>query len=267
MFREFLRSYVSIFLLANFAVMTLFVPSALNATESSNPYTQALPLWEKTLTQFVDEQGRIDFQSLSKSTEDLQAFVSAIEAVSPQSHPEFFPERADILAYHINAYNALAMWGVIERDIPKNFSTLIKRASFFKFRSVVIGGKKTNLYDYENKVIRPLDEARLHFALNCMVRDCPRLPTKVFKAETLDQDLQMLSKEFFSKEKHIRINDNSQQLYLSSILKFYTKDYVPSGKKQDLVAYVNQFRDVKIPENYKVKFIKYDWTINQQPTS
>ena len=50
-------------------------------------------------------------------------------------------------------------------------------------------------------------------------------------------------------------------------MKFYTKDYVESGKKQDLIAYVNQFRDEKIPEDYKVKFIKYDWTINQQPAS
>ena len=47
-------------------------------------------------------------------------------------------------------------------------------------------------------------------------------------------------------------------------MKFYTKDYVASGKKQDLLEYVNQFREVNVPNNYKVKFIKYDWTINQQ---
>ncbi len=254
-------------LLINVVLVAMSSLSIVNAAESNNPYIDALPKWEKTLTQFVDQQGRIDFKALAKQTEDLQVFIGAIESVSPSSHPELFPERSDVLAYHVNAYNALAMWGVIERDIPKNFSTLLKRASFFKFRDVVIGGKKTNLYDYENKVIRPLDEARLHFALNCMVRDCPRLPTKAFKAETLDQDFQRLSKEFFSKEKHIRVEHDSRQLYLSGILKFYTKDYVPSGKKQDLVGYVNQFRDVQIPESYKVKFIKYDWTVNQQPAS
>lgn len=262
MFKKIIIQYVAAFLL-----ISVSAHSVLNAAEPNNPYIEALPIWQETLMQFVDDQGRIDFQSLAKQPDNLQKFIRMIEEISPQSHPVLFPEQADVLAYHINAYNALAMWGVLERDIPDNFSSLLKRASFFKFRKITIGGKKTNLYDYENKVIRPLGEARLHFALNCMVRDCPRLPKKVFTAESLEQDLQVASEEFFSKEKHIRIDHETKKLHLSGIMKFYTKDYVSSGKKQDLVAYVNQFRAEKISENYKVKFIKYDWTINQRPAS
>lgn len=230
-----------------------------------NPYIEALPYWQAVLDKFVDEQGRTDFLALAKNSTDLEQFLNVIEAVSPQSHPRFFSNNDAVLAYHANAYNALAMWGVIERDIPKNFSSLIKRASFFKFRSVIIGGKKTSLYDYENKVIRPLGEARMHFVLNCMVRDCPRLPQEVFKAETMQQDLQTAAIEFFTTQKNARADNEKSQLHLSSILKFYTKDYVASGKKQDLVAYVNSFLDTPIPLHYRVKFIKYDWTVNQQP--
>lgn len=235
------------------------------SADSSNPYLAALPQWADTLQNYVDQQGRIDFYALAKQPASLAAFVEAIAAVSPASHPGLFPNRAAVLAYHANAYNALAMQGVLERDIPKNFSSLVKRASFFKFRSVVIGGKKTNLYDYENKVIRPLGEARMHFVLNCMVRDCPRLPQQTFQAETLEQDLQAASVEFFNKDKHIRVDPAQQKVYLSGIMKFYTKDYVASGKNQDLIAYVNQFTNTPIPEEYRVKFIKYDWTVNQQP--
>ena len=232
---------------------------------NENPYLDTLDDWSATLKQYVDAQGRTDFVALSKDTRQLQRFVDAIGEVSPQSHPELFSTKEQVLAYHINAYNALAMKGVIERDIPKHFNSLIRRASFFKFRKVVIGGKKTNLYDYENKVIRPLDEARLHFALNCMVRDCPRLPQKLFIAETLEQDLQSAAIEFFNTQKHIEIDDAKKIVSLSGIMKFYTKDYVESGKKQDLIAYVNQFRKEPIPADYKVKFLDYDWTINQQP--
>ena len=244
-----------------------FISFAMTATAAENPYNNEFPAWQKVLSTYVDEQGRVDFVTLKTQSSDLEKFVKAIEQVSPETHPDLFPSRDEVIAYHLNAYNALAMWGVLERDIPKNFSSLIKRASFFKFRKVVIGGKTTNLLDYETKVIRPLGEARTHFALNCMVRDCPRLPQTAFNVVTLDQELEAASREFFSKDKHIRINPEKQVVYLSGIMKFYTKDYVPSGKKQDLVAYVNQFRDEKIPENYKVKFIKYDWTINQQPAS
>jgi len=235
-----------------------------NEINVNNVYEQQLPRWASVLERFVNDQGEIDFVALSSDTEDLKAFVSAVEQVSPQSNPELFDSQEKILAYHANAYNALAMMGVIERDIPKNFSSLLKRASFFKLKKVVIGGKKTDLYTYENKVIRPIGEARMHFILNCMVKDCPRLPRKPFIAQTLEQDLQNAAIEFFNKDKHILIDDEEQILRLSGIMKFYTKDYVASGKKQDLIGYVNQFRENNVSDEYKVKFIKYDWTINKQ---
>ena len=231
----------------------------------SNPYKSRLGDWSATLERFVDEHGRTDFVSLANDTERLERFVEAIAKVSPASHPELFPTKAHVLSYHINAYNALAMKGIIERDIPANFSSLLKRASFFKFRRVVVGGKKTNLYDYENRVIRKLDEPRIHFVLNCMVVDCPRLPRKIFSPESLESDLQSAAVEFFNKAKHIKVSADQMTVFLSGIMKFYTKDYVASGKKQDLVSYVNQYRSDAIPESYRVKFLDYDWTVNQSP--
>jgi len=240
---------------------TVFAQSA----PLNNPYVEALPKWALVLEKFVDEQGRVDFAGLSQDRADLDGFVSAIEAVSPTANPELFDTNDKVLAYHANAYNALAMKGVIDRNIPKNFNTLFKRAGFFKFRKVVIGGKKTDLYNYENKVIRPLGEARMHFVLNCMVKDCPRLPRTPFYAEKMQSSLQQAAVEFFTREKHTRVDNEEKALHLSGIMKFYTKDYVASGKKQDLLAYVNQFRQDKVSSDYQVEFIKYDWTINQQP--
>ncbi|MEM7469582.1 MAG: hypothetical protein AAF387_22255, partial [Pseudomonadota bacterium] len=86
-----------------------------------------------------------------------------------------------------------------------------------------------------------------------------------FDAETLDETLDALTIEFFSKEKHLRLNREKQQVWVSEILKFYTKDFVASGKANDLIGYINQYRDEKIPADWQVKFIDYDWTINQQP--
>ena len=235
--------------------------------DKSNPYQSRLNDWAATLEKFVDEQGRVDFESLAKDTVRLQRFVDAVAKVSPTSHPNLFPTKEHVYAYHINTYNALAMKGVIERGIPKNFSSLLKRASFFKFRGVVIGGKKTNLYDYENKVIRPLGEARVHFALNCMVVDCPRLPRKVFRPESIEKDLQAAAVEFLNNPKNIEVSVNEKAVYLSGIIKFYVKDYVPSGDKKDLIPYVNQFRSKTVPADYRVKFLDYDWTVNQSPKS
>ena len=226
-------------------------------------YQQALEHWQAVLSEYVNEKGETDFISLANNRQDLDAFVAYIEAVSLQSHPALFPNSQDVLAYHINTYNALAMHGVLERDIPNNFSSFRKRLSFFKLRSVVIGGDKTNLYDYENKVIRPLDEPRSHFALNCMVKDCPRLPMEVFTAGQLEQQLEALTWEFFSNPKHLQIDDQEKVVRVSRILKFYTKDFVASGKKSDLTEYINRYLESPVPSGYKVKFMDYDWTVNQ----
>ena len=255
--RRFFLLLISCLLMSNSAIA--------QTSGTNNPFLAALPNWATVLDRFVDEEGRVDFHALSNDTSDLDVFVAAIEAVSPSSRPELFTTPDEVMSFHINAYNALAMRGVIDRGIPKNFSTLIKRASFFKFRKVVIGGKKTDLYTYENKVIRPLGEARAHFALNCMVKDCPRLPKTPFYADTLQADLEQAAIEFFNREKHTQVDTQKKKLRLSGIMKFYTKDYVESGKKQDLLEYVNQYRQDKVPSDYKVAFIKYDWTINQQP--
>jgi len=257
------RFFFSLFTVIGFNFF-IVQTTALAQTVSGNPYLEELPKWQSVLETYVDDQGRVDFAGVAKDSANLEAFVSAIEMVSPDSNPELFDTRDKVLAYHANAYNALAMWGVIERDIPKNFSSLFKRASFFKFRKVVIGGKKTDLYTYENKVIRPLDEARMHFVLNCMVKDCPRLPRQAFRAKTMQVALQEAAVEFFTKEKHTLVDHENKRLRLSGIMKFYTKDYVASGKKQDLLEYVNRFRDEQVPSDYKVSFIKYDWTVNKQ---
>jgi len=232
---------------------------------SQQAYQEALKHWSKVLTEFVDDKGRTDFIALKEKQDDLKKMVDFIASTNPKSHPELFPTRNDVLAYHSNAYNALAMHEVVKKKIPKNFSSFFKRAAFFKFRSVVIGGKKTNLYDYENRVIRPLNEPRIHFALNCMVKDCPRLPRQPFLAETLDKQLTSATVEFFTKDNHLRFDHNKNTAYLSWILDVYVDDFVESGKTKDLATYVNPYLSKPIPEDYKIKFIKYDWTVNQQP--
>lgn len=235
-----------------------------HAQSERGPYEQALASWQKVLTNYVDTQGRVDFVGLSQNLQDLEAYVAVIEEISPSSTPEYFPTPESVMAYHINTYNALAMKGVIDRGIPKGFTSFLKRASFFKFRGVIIGGDKTNLYDYENKVIRPLNEPRSHFALNCMVKDCPRLPQTVFTADKLDQQLEAATVEFSNSEKHVKVDKKKKTVYLSGILKFYTKDFVESGKKEDLLSYVNPYRKKPIPLNYKVEYLNYDWRINAQ---
>lgn len=249
---------------ASAVVTTLLLMAAIPALADSG-WTRALADWERVLAQHVDAQGRTDFRALAGDCTALDRVVSAIGTISPATAPQLFPTRQDVLAYHLNAYNALAMHGVVDEGIPDGFTSFLKRARFFKFRAVTIGGRKTSLYDYENDVIRPLGEPRVHFALNCMVRDCPRLPREPFEGATLDVRLEAATREFFSREQHLRRDDATREVWVSEILKFYTGDFARSGKPQDLIEYINRYLPRPIPTAYRVRFIPYDWTINQRP--
>ena len=243
-------------------VFALFAwPSLLPAAT----YAEGIDAWSRVLNVYVDDQGRTDFKSLAGDTSDLDAYVNVLATNGPRSRPQLFDTPEKVLAYHINAYNVLAMHGVIEEDIPKNFSSFFKRAKFFKFRKVKLDGTTTNLYDYENEVIRPLGDPRVHFALNCMVRDCPRLPREPFDGTKLEVQLQDLTVKFFGKAKYLRIDKTKREVRVSEILKFYTEDFVRSGKRRDLISYINRYTENALPSDYRVRFIPYDWTINQTP--
>lgn len=247
------------------AAETQQIQSKAETAELEQAYRKATQDWEYVLNHYVDDEGRTDFKGLSQDMKPLENVIAFISLVSPDKTPELFSSPQAVMAYHINTYNALAMHGVIDKDIPDGFTSFFSRAAFFKFRDVVIGGKVTNLYDYENHVIRPLNEPRAHFALNCMVKDCPRLPQQPFYSDTLEDALEQATYEFFSKEKHFYLDDKRKRVYVSEILDFYTDDFVPSGKTRDLPEYINRYLETPIPDGYKLRFIDYDWRINAQP--
>ncbi len=248
-------------------VVLLPVLAAVNVAGASpaGQYAAALGDWAAVLEQYVDEKGRVNFAALAEDPAPLERYVAAVADYGPASAPADFVDPAAVLAYHINTYNALAMYGVIDRGIPEGFLNFFQRASFFRLRDVVIDGDETSLHAYENKVIRPLGDPRVHFALNCMVKDCPRLPRRPFVAATLDEDLESATREFFSHPRKLAIDHASETIRVSAILDFYTGDFAASGEAADLPAYINRYVDEPLPAGYRVTFFDYDWRINAQP--
>lgn len=183
---------------------------------------------------------------------------------SPETNPAQFPSREARLGYYIDSYNALAMYNVVDFGLPERLS-LADRVRFFKLREFRIGRRNISLYDYENDVIRPLGDARIHFALNCMAVSCPRLPPEPFSVGDLNRKLDAETAFFFSEPRNLQVDHQARTVRVSEILKFYTEDFL--RHEPTLVAHINRYRTEKIPEGYKVEFIEYDWTINHQPRS
>ena len=216
--------------------------------------------WARVLSRHVDAKGRIDFAGISADRADLDAFVAWVAKVSPASDPAAFPTREARLAYDINAYNALAIYDVLASNFPPDLNA-VKVAFFYKNR-FDMGGKPISLYALENQVIRPMGDPRVHVALNCMARGCPRLPQEPFRAEALDGELDRQAKEFYNERRNVDPQPEKKTVRLSQILQFYTEDF--TKKAPTLIDYVNGYREEKIPTDWKVEFIPYDWNLNKQ---
>jgi hypothetical protein len=216
--------------------------------------------WANLLSRSVDENGRIDFVGISKDRADLDTFVAWIATTSPTTTPNAFPTKEAKLAYYINAYNALAMYNVLAEGMPKNLDAV--KVKFFYSSKLTLGGQPISLYDLENKIVRPMGDPRVHFALNCMVRGCPRLPREPFRADQLDMELEASAQYFLNENRNVQVDADKSTVRFSQILQFYTEDFLK--KAPSLIAYANKYRDSKIPDGYKVDFIPYDWILNQR---
>lgn len=230
--------------------------------QAPGPAGPATADWAAVLRAAVDAEGRVDFTMLAARPGPIEAVVADIARAAPNNAPEAFPARADRIAFHLNAYNALAMYGVVRDGIPARLS-LLGRVNFFKLTRFVVGGLTISLYDYENDEIRPIGEERVHFALNCMAVSCPRLPAAPFTAAGLDRELDAAARHFFAEPRNVTVEDAERTVFLSAILDFYTADFL--AKAPSLIAYVNRYRATPIPQDYRVRFFQYDWTINRQP--
>ncbi|MBI3845822.1 MAG: DUF547 domain-containing protein [Planctomycetes bacterium] len=213
--------------------------------------------WSRVLEKRVDDRGRIDFAGLKADSKDLDAFVYWISEVSPETDPGRFPTREAKIAYYLNSYNAIAMYNVVNSGVLPEDKT-----SFFYIRELCVGGSYTSLYTYENSVVRPLGEPRVHFALNCMVRGCPRLPRVPFRADQLDAQLDAAAKVFFNEERNVVLQPERKVVRFNSILDFYTSDFLAAAPS--LIEYANRYRTSKIATDWSVEFIPYDFTLNSQ---
>ncbi|BAP88994.1 putative uncharacterized protein [Burkholderiales bacterium GJ-E10] len=216
-------------------------------------------LWTKVLERHVDDAGHVDFAGLARDHHDLDRVVAFVAAVDPVSQPQRFPDRSSRLAYYLDAYNALAMDGVVEAGVPASLGGW-RKFVFFYLQKFAVGGKRISLYDLENDVLRPMGDERIHFVLNCMVVSCPRLPRTAFTAKALQRQLDDARRAFLAERRNVRVDRQRHEVWLSDIFAFYTRDFLDHAPS--LIAYVNRYRTSAIPPGFRVRFYEYDWTVN-----
>ncbi len=219
--------------------------------------------------QYVDSEGKVDYISIEKA-KTVQDYVRWLENFDPEN----LKTKNEKLAFWINAYNMLTIYGVCSqlrknRDFAKKGNkSIFQRFRFFWWTKYKIGGRKYSLYQIENKILRKqFSEPRIHFALNCASQSCPLLKDDLYSAENLDQELDMAATLFIRSRKGSRLDKKNRILHLSPIFKWYKKDFEKSsGSIVESVKKYLREEDRKFIEDHlseiKISYQEYDWGLN-----
>ena len=238
-------SYVKAFLF----VVTCMVANTLYANdELHQPFNDVL---SKSVN-----NGKVNYKSIKEN----QNFNQYIESL--KSKPEF-ENKDQELAYWINAYNALVIKGILNGGSPKS---LFSRKRFFKNDKYQLAGMTINLYNLERKVIIPIGEPRIHFAINCASASCPKLLPTVFNADSLDRQLTQAAKDFINDTMRNHFDPAMKIASISKIFDWFEKDFVKhSGSVEKYLAqyvYDETIADDLRAGKYKIKYLHYDWSLN-----
>ena len=205
--------------------------------------------------------GAVDYNGVAGDPR-FAAYVKDLEQTDAQK----LSSRDERLVFWINAYNALAIQGILNGSSPKSF---FGKIGFFYNDKYSVGGLVTNLYDLEHKILRPLGEPRIHFAIVCASMSCPALRAEAFNVEHLDQQLEDSARKFIIDPTRNRFDREKKLAELSKIFDWFDEDFEQhSGSVAQYVA-----RYVGDPElaqelndgQYKIKYLEYLWGLNGTP--
>lgn len=218
--------------------------------------------------------GGVDYDALRTHRDGLLHFVKALATNGPASTPADFPTRPEKLAFYINAYNALVLYGVLghapETSVQdvRGFIDVRPGFGFFYGMRLELDGQRTNLYDLENDVLRGFGDPRIHAAISCASASCPPLDPEPYTAADLDARLDRAARAWVASDEHVRIAPEA--LYLSSIFDWFEEDFEAAGGATTWVAgYLEGQRkaafEAALGEGRPTRFISYDWSLNRAP--
>jgi hypothetical protein len=208
--------------------------------------------WNKLLKKHVQENGDVDYKGFKADVASLENYVNYLSKQVPEQSWTVEEQ----LAYFINVYNANTIKLIVDNYPLKSIKDI--SSPWLKNR-VKIGDKDFSLADIENGVLRKMNEPRIHFAINCASKSCPKLLNEAFTAKNVMELMDKATKEFINNSSKNEIA--SGQLKISEVFKWYKSDFTENGT---VVDYINQFSKTKINSATEINYKDYDWSLNDK---
>lgn len=164
--------------------------------------------------------------------------------------------RQEKMAFYLNVYNMYTIDLIIKNNRPSSITNLGK--NIWKKKIVILENSVYSLDEIENKVIRPMGDGRIHFALVCAALSCPDLRPEAYTAAKVNTQLYLQTRSFLNNtSKGVRIQGTS--VHASRIFEWFANDFKSSGGS---LSFIRKYHK-SIPVGAKlVTDINYNWSLN-----
>jgi hypothetical protein len=232
-------------------------------------------VWDDLLKEYVDEQGGVNY--LAWKQEKPTILTNWLANITPQDVNVIHPTTniSEQLAFWINLYNAFTIMTILEKypiksvlprifAIPNWFSFL----RFFQRQIYRVDDKYYSLSGIENQILREkLQDSRIHFAIVCASIGCPLLRNTAYYSKLVQQQLDDDTRRFINNPEKVSYDEKNNLLYCSKIFKWYRQDFLKTASS--IPEYIRYYlnNDLPIHGSTPVKYLDYDWNLNQRISS
>lgn len=276
------------------------VPTSSAFSTSWNRRVFSHSLWSGVLSDHVDDSGLVDYGAV-QSDARFQEYLFRLANTNPRE----LSDGNHRLAFWINAYNALAIQGVLFR-FPKSRTSWSERSvldvtvpglqergkGFFQGLRFNVGGRWYTLDEIEKAVLlRKPDwiqrderlyrevgagapDSRVHFALVCAARGCVKLRREAYEGSRVNAQLDDAVRRFAADPSRASFDLSSRSMRVSQLLDWYRADMTSprlSPHAKSVAAFLSRYVEngelarSLAEDEWKVGYIEYDWKLNVKP--
>jgi hypothetical protein len=239
-------------------------------------------------TIYVDEKGLVDYDTLRRKRLDLIAAAKEFDNIQPFDMMSW--SQNEKLALWLNAYNIFTLKLIVDNypiqprwymiTYPDDSIMQIPGAWTKNYFEVM--GIEYTLREIEREILlQRFKDPRICFALSYATLGGAILRNEVYLPEKLDKQLDDQVKKYLSTPRGFRIDHVNKVIYLSNIFSSYKSIFIEKygdikkyrWRKPHERACLNFISEYVDPDNikyfesdrYSIKFLQYDWQLNEQP--
>lgn len=234
----------SIYLLCTL-LTSLFISNAALAVNNTQ--------FSKLLNKHVKSSGLVDYKGFLVDKNELSSYLEQLSKNAPNANWS----KNEKISYWINVYNAFTIKLILD-NYPLKSILDINEGKPWDLAFIKIGDKTYSLNHVENEILRKdFSEPRIHFAINCASISCPNLLNQAFEANTLNAQLEKVTKAFVNNPKRNTVANSSVKI--SKLFDWFKSDFDTKG---GVIPFLNAYTSVKISSTAKIDYQEYNWNLN-----